>query len=272
MASRMDKYHSPEDKKINTSRYSKNEQLYEQLYTNRVITEFTNTKFDNVVDLSTLSTDKTVNRREQYKKDKYLSQTNTIPKVDSYQYLDPLKEKEPDLAEKNYNINDILEEARKNRNIEDESEKRKRLRNVEYSILSDLSKEKLKEYHDNKKQKLTKEEEENLEDLIHTITSNSLRKKIDDELLSELLPTKELDTIISEELISSEDNDNDNREDGIDDSFYTKSMDLSTEDLELEEDRSFLEDKKMGIIPKILITLFVLAIIGIIIYIIYHFI
>lgn len=51
------------------------------------------------------------------------------------------------------------------------------------------------EYRENKK-KMSKDEEENLEELIHTITSNSLRKKIDDELLSDLLPTEEDETII----------------------------------------------------------------------------
>ena len=210
-----------------------------------------------------------------------------------------------DPSEKNYNINDILSEARKNRSLTSNDEK-KRLKTVEYSILSDLSKEKLAEYRENKK-KMSKDEEENLEELIHTITSNSLRKKIDDELLSDLLPTEEDETIISKELLSSiedtedialeknkvnEDSDKENsdKEDSdkedflkdttnemeIDCSFYTKSMDLSKEDFEIDDDDSdddsFLEESKMSTTKKIFLVCFIVLVIAIVGYIVYRFI
>ena len=186
MASRMEKYHSENADSIQ-SRSTKNEHLYQQLYTNKVYTEFSNNEPNNIVDLSNLKNEKILNRREQFQKNKLLNvdETDIINNCNSKFNSEIVEDK----SEKNYNINDILENARKNRKEDDELEKKRRLKNVEYSILSDLSHDKLKEYRENKK--LTKDEEENLEELIHTITSNSLRKKIDDELLSDLMPSEE---------------------------------------------------------------------------------
>ena len=149
---------------------------------------------------------------------------------------------------------------------------------------------------------MSKDEEENLEELIHTITSNSLRKKIDDELLSDLLPTEEDETIISKELLESiedtEDialeknkvNEDSDKEDSdkedflkdttnemeIDRSFYTKSMDLSKEDFEIDDDDSdddsFLEESKMSTTKKIFLVCFIVLVIAIVGYIVYRFI
>jgi len=298
MVSRMDKYHS-ESIPANQSRFQKNEHLYESLYNNKVVTEFSGIN-NNVLDL-TSGTSNSSNRRENYQKNKasfpnYRADV-VEEKVAFPNSIDKIIE---DPSEKNYNINDILSEARKNRSLTSNDEK-KRLKTVEYSILSDLSKEKLAEYRENKK-KMSKDEEENLEELIHTITSNSLRKKIDDELLSDLLPTEEDETIISKELLASiedtedialeknkvnEDSDKENsdKEDflkdttnemEIDRSFYTKSMDLSKEDFEIDDDDSdddsFLEESKMSTTKKIFLVCFIVLVIAIVGYIVYRFI
>lgn len=293
MVSRMDKYHS-ESIPANQSRFQKNEHLYESLYNNKVVTEFSEIN-NNVLDL-TSGTSSSSNRRENYQKNKasfpnYRADV-VEEKVAFPNSIDKIIE---DPSEKNYNINDILSEARKNRSLTSNDEK-KRLKTVEYSILSDLSKEKLAEYRENKK-KMSKDEEENLEELIHTITSNSLRKKIDDELLSDLLPTEEDETIISKELLASiedtEDisleknkvNEDSDKEDflkdttnemEIDRSFYTKSMDLSKEDFEIDDDDSdddsFLEESKMSTTKKIFLVCFIVLVIAIVGYIVYRFI
>ena len=153
MASRMDKYHSNDATSIQ-SRSSKNEHLYEKLYTNKVFTEFTNEP-TNIIDLSNLNNDSSLNRREQFQHSKLLNQNEETKK---YSFDNIQNNFKVDKREKNYNINDILEDARKNRKEEDELEKKRRVKSVEYSILSDLSQEKIKEYHDNKN-KLTKDEE-----------------------------------------------------------------------------------------------------------------
>ena len=283
MVSRMDKYR-PDSAKNIQSRSKKNEHLYEQLYTNKVYTEFTNIIDDNVVDLQSFSQSNVPIKREDYQKNRILNseiqhETSQIPTVDNSKKFDSLEDK-------NYDINSVLENAKRNRNIDDELKQKRYLKTVEYNILSDLTMDKLKEERD-KQQKLTKEEEENLEELINTITSNSLRKKIDDELLSDLLPSKDSETIISKQLLDdleqadSSDNaqltdtnseEDDDENEGIDKSFYTKSMDLSEEDFEMEEDNSFIDPPKMNLTKKILIVIFILLIISIIGYVLYRFI
>ena len=226
------------------------------------------------------------NRREKFQRNKQLFSENMEENTGfSKKYKSTISTTQEYAAEKNYNINDILDSARKNREFDEETDKKRHMKMLEYNILSDLNQEKLKEYQERKKQ-LSRDEEENLEELIHTITSNSLRKKIDDELLSDLLPTEESETVISKELLEEINSENlnqtekidNNREEDtqnqkIDNSFYTKSMDLSEMDLDFsEEDESFLEDTKMSITKKIIISLFILLIIGIISYVVYHFI
>lgn len=284
MASRMDKY-SADSARPTRSRSQKNEHLYEQIYTNKVFTEFTEVENNNAIDLSTVSQGSSLNRREEFQRNRVLNSEMNSRRGFSTDTINVINDKETPM-DKNYNINDILDEARKNRTSLDDSEKKRHLKTVEYNILSDLSQEKLKEYRE-KKQKLSKDEEENLEELIHTITSNSLRKKIDDELLSDLLPSEESETLVSKQLLEEIEKANtannvintvveeDTTEHEIDKSFYTKSMDLSEEDFDFdeeEEDRSFLEDAKMSTSKKILITLFVLVVLGVIGFIIYRFI
>lgn len=274
MASRMDKYDSNYADSVH-SRLQKNNNLYEELYTNKVYTEFTDIDDTNIIDLSKVSSTSTNNRRENYKQSKFLNNDETVGKIfDSEEKLD-------EEENKSYNINDILDNARKNRS-DDEIERKRRLKTVEYNILSDLNQEKLKEYRESK-EKLLKNDKENLEELIHTITSNSLRKKIDDQLLGDLMPSDESETVISEELLQEIDNRTNNgdydyeQEDtmeqtGIDKSFYTKSMDLSEEDFDQESDESFIEEKELSTSKKIIIAIFILAVIGIIGYIVYKFI
>lgn len=286
MASRMDKYNKEENNSTTSSqhqsqsRLTKNEKLYEDLYTNKVYTEFNNSNFDNVIELDNINNNdsNTIMKREQFQKSKSLIPEEELSKTN---YNIDLLNNNVNNEEINYNINDVLENAKKNRNEQDEIEKKRRIKSVEYSILSDLSQEKIKEYQEKKQKKLTKAEEENLEELIHTITSNSLRKKIDDELLSDLLPTEESETIVSKELFDKieeieqrtmEIKTQMEEDDKMDNSFYTKSMDLSNEDFELEEDYSFIEEKKGGIISKVLIISLILIVICIIVYIICNFI
>lgn len=282
MASRMDKYNSELAQPI--SRSKKNEKLYQQLYDNKTFTEFSEVENDNVIDLSNVSSEHSMNKRQIFHKNKAFNSVNNSKMNFSPRNINDIGHEEMPM-EKNYNINDILDEARKNRVTVDELEKKRHLKAVEYNILSDLSQEKLKEYRESK-QKLTKAEEEDLEELIHTITSNSLRKRIDDELLGDLLPSEESETIISKQLLDELDVANtldnitvseDTDELEIDDSFYTKSMDLSEEDFDVEyeeeeEDRSFLEDANMDISKKVLLVLFILVILGIIWFVIYYFI
>ena len=169
-------------------------------------------------------------------------------------------------------------------------EKKRKLRTTEYNILADLTAEKLKEHQEKKKEVLTKEEEVELEELIHTITSNTMRQEIDNELLSNLMPTELDETIVSQDLsemlladdnedttidsssdIEKEMDDTESTLSKIDDSFYTKSMDLSDRDFVAsydsndEIDNSFQEDgNKKSIIIKVIVVIFIIVLIAII--------
>ena len=287
MSSRMDKYNQVS--RDASSRTTKNQQLYKDVYSNKTYTEFTSMDKDNVIELNTGTTEP-ISRRSNTSRTRMFyedmknrnSNKDIVNMNSSYQRI--LEEQ----SDRSYNINDILEHARKNRTDLNEEERKRKIKSAEYSILSDLSKEKLKEYQERKEKGITKYEEENIEELIHTITSNSLRQRIDDQLLEDLLPQNDSDTLISKTLLEEIENgkvddiDDDTKdqssntseiEKGLDKSFYTRSMDLKKEDLivpenEEENDTSFEEEKEgpLKIVVGILLILIVLGIVGFIFY------
>lgn len=297
MLSRTEKYDNNNSNNQRLTRSQKNSQLYDTIYTNTTYTQFDKIETDdNIVDLSQIN-DNSNNKRENYQKTKFFNQENYLEEK-PFEELKKSYDEELNNNKKVYDINEILESAKKNRDISDEIEKQQRIKNAEYSILSDLSHQKLKEYHDQKK-KMSRKDEEDLEELINTITSNSLRNKIDDELLMDLMPEEESETIISKQLADEieeynivntanieiseevreklkeepiqETNTND-KIDKIDNSFYTKTLDLSEEDLDEneleEEDKMFIEDNK-SVLSKILLVLFTLIVLAVIAYLIY---
>lgn len=286
MTSRMERYNN--SSRDVSSRTTKNQQLYKELYSNKTYTEFTNIENDNVVELN--SSDDLFNntRRSNLNRNK-INYTDSIvqtPRRSDFGINSSYQKILEEDKEKSYNINDIMEMARRNRTELDENEKKLKIRSAEYSILSDLSQEKLKEYQERKEKGLSKDEEENLEELIHTITSNGLRKKIDDQLLTDLLADEDSDTFVSKKLLDEIDNgsndtisdeikDNtDTIEKGLDTSFYTRSMDLKKDDLIMpsnendEDDLSFADEKEgpVKVIVTIVLVLLVLAIVGYVFY------
>lgn len=135
-----------------------------------------------------------------------------------------------------------------------------------------------------KKQEL-EEETDSLQELINTITSKSMRKDIDklqssddnNELLSDLLPKDQNETIITEsiskEILAREQEKTKTmsleqpKEDEIDRSFYTKSMDLSDKDFEMDDE--FVEKEKNGsviVFFKILIAIILVVGIAILVF------
>lgn len=293
MASRMERYTNNQDNRP-TSRLERNKKVYEDLYTNVGYTQFT--KLDsNVVDLSSSSSfDEQTGRREQYQRNRevfpFISTTESFTMTDNH-YEEELDSFD---NEKVYDINEVLKEAKKNREHPDELEKRRKLRTTEYNILAELNNEKIKEYKEKKKEVLTEEEEEQLEELIHTITSNTMRQDINQQLLNDLMPTNMDETVIDEnmsaelsekiqkDMLSEEtsfpktdDNDEQKTEAiTLDESFYTKSMDLSKEDLESDDSEEELFDDvapKRSKIVKIFIVLAMLIILIVILIIAYYY-
>lgn len=293
MTSRMDRYEN--NKNSNSSRLTKNKELYEHLYTNSSYTEFTDINSSNVMDLTSNTTNKE-GRRENYQRQRKFTDSLGNNDESTFRYNEYSYHQIIEPNTKDYDINLVLEKARKNRVEVDELEKKRKLRTTEYNILADLTAEKLKEHKEKKKEVLTKEEEVELEELIHTITSNTMRQEIDDELLSNLMPTELDETIVSQDLsemlligdnedtiIDSGDDIEEKMDDTestlskIDDSFYTKSMDLSDRDFidsydySDEADNSFQEcDNKKSTVIKILITIAIIILIAIIAAVLYN--
>ena len=285
MTSRMDRHDA--NKNTSSSRLSKNKELYENLYTNSSYTEFTGIKSSNVIDL-TSSENKKTSRREDYQRKREFAHTLGNDEDSDFKYSRYSYNQIIEPSMKDYDINIVLENAKKNRSDVDELEKKRKLRTTEYNILADLTEEKLKEHKEKKKEVLSEEEKEELEELIHTITSNTMRQEIDDELLSGLMPTKLDETIIFQDLseqvmledsvdvdVSDSNDGNDDTEttmSKLDDSFYTKSMDLSDQDLipsyddgDDEIDDSFKDttNKKNIVIKCIVALVITILIVGI---------
>ena len=295
MSSRMDRYN--DQIRSISSRTTKNQQLYKELYSNKTYTEFTDNVKDNIVDLT--NTDNTnVNRRSNFNRTRSLYEDrmygNSKELETPRKTIRELLEEESEI--KNYNINDVMDMARKNRTLEDEEEKKKKIKSAEYSILSDLSQEKLKEYRERKEKGISREEEAALDELIHTITSKSLRKKIDDELFNDLLPDSDDEETVSRDLINEisdapvkmDESDDEKEytkdqventadlENGLDKSFYTRSMDLKREDLILNDDEEepeddSYEDGKNSVFKIILTIVIVTVLVAVFAYVIYKY-
>lgn len=287
MSTRMDRY--DDSKKLNKSRLSKNKDLYVNLSNNLSYIEFTDVNSSNIIDLTSKETPNT-GRREKYHRNKDVNNAFgsnydfKVPDTD-YSYNNDSK------STKSYDINLILENAKKNRGEVDELERKRKLHNLENDILTVLTQEKLKTQKERPKEVLSEEEKVELEELVHTITSKKVRNKIDNELLSGLMPSKLDETLVSEDLSTKLSEESNNKAEGnydrkkeedsttmskIDSSFYTKSMDLSDEDLLPDKDDEndvnlFEEDNNVkNMIIKITIALGITVLVVIVVFIVYN--
>lgn len=279
MASRMERYQDPDQRKQARSRIERHKDLYEDFYTKTVFKEIQSTdeiiSNDQAVDLTSMKLDKTT--RENYHKMKEIGDFISpveIKKTDELSLYCQQEEKE-----KNYDINSVLDEAKKNREEIDELEKKRKLKNTDYNILANLKPADIDLYQKKAKKK---NKEDELEELIHTITSTSLKNKIEQQmeednkdLLSDLMPSSINETIISEELSKeildkevSENEKDEPEKNEVDRSFYTRSMDLSDADFDEEASDEFVEEKhSVAMFFKVLIV--VISITAIIVAIFY---
>ena len=279
----MDRYQDTKEKPRVTSRREKNQNLYQDFYNKTRFTEVKELDERPVIDLSQLEMKKQT--RENYHK---------LKEFEDLIVREPQKKKD-DLSvffqedeNKVYDINSILLKKKKNREEIDELEKKRRLRNTEYNILANLKPNEVEEYKQKimgKKQEL-EEETDSLQELINTITSKSMRKDIDklqssddnNELLSDLLPKDQNETIITEsiskEILAREQEKTKTMsieqpsENEIDRSFYTKSMDLSDKDFEMDDE--FVEkEKNSSVIVFFKILIAIILVVGIAILVFY---
>lgn len=268
MKSRMDKYQDTSSKKTEIKRINKNQDLYSDFYTNTKYTNLEEYEDDHVVDF--YSSSKNMNKRSDYQKVK--DYKNLMPTKEINNKEDLKKYLEED--NKIYDINNIIANAKKNRQVQEEEKERKRkLHNSQYNIFEGTTLEELKE-----RKKKIEEEKEKIDEMINTISSSQLRNDIDNELekelFSDLMPTQTKKEALAEEvqklMKETEDLDEETKEptlQDIDRSFYTKSMDLTDADFEMDDEL----EKELGknhTFLKILLLFILLVVIGVAVYLI----
>lgn len=300
MPTRMDRYREEIEKKT-YSRSDRNKELYENLGNNTRYTNITDVTNANAIDLTQAT--KNTNTREGYHQIKEYKKIEPVPKVkkdlEDFNFLYQNREN------RIYDVNRVLEEARKNRG-QDEKEEKRKLKNNSYNIITSLDREELEKYRQERLNRIRTPEEEELRELIDTITSKTLAGEIDKatsvDLLSDLMATNILDKVAppipdikdseeseedeektdpelelsrevldkaqleeikkvtTEELTQKEEPEEKNKLTGADTDFYTRSMDLSDQDFEMDTD---FQEKKMPIALKIFLSILIIAVLAI---------
>lgn len=272
MASRMDRYRDEEE---NLSRSSKNSELYE----NNDIGSVPERPIDiNSVNAVEIDRKADLRSRENYHRAKELGflSEDEEDKNEEEKKLDEFNEIYKPNERKVYDINTILEEAR--RENSDDSVKKDKRKNDDFI----LTKEEIEKYRKEREERARKDNEK-MKDFINTITSKTLRGEIDEatgvDLLSDLLATSEYDRISNNtEILDKEAIDKVKEKakeydsvpekpkelKSMDDSFYTKSMELNTKDFDMDDE--FIEQKEMPSILKVLLVILLLVLVGVLIY------
>ena len=234
---------------------SKNKYLYDDI--NNVIgyEEITDFNPENGIDLSNI---RNTNSREEYKKYKDYQ--------DIFGKTEEKKEEAVEEEEKKiYDINSVLEKKRK-------------LKENKYATLADTAQLNLEKAESLEKASGNDIDEKELTDLINTITSHNLLKDIKDaessndekedeaDLLSDLLATHvdlNLEEGIASEYLAKEHEESEKEEKEIDNSFYTKSMDLSEQDFEFSDEIEAERKAKIKVII-IIVVILLLIVIGVV--------
>jgi autonomous glycyl radical cofactor GrcA len=236
MASRMEKYYSMNnDLDVPKRRVEKNQDLYGNLYEDYEV-ENNITKISNTGEIDFNKVRQMLNKEDE-------------------SLLKPIKPsisvKEQILEEKNYDIREILKEAKENHK-------------------DDFPKVNIEDIKANQKLDNLEDETRELKELIHTITSVSKIAKNDEDdsfftLLNDLKATSVIESDAINKIVNEQVKEELAREEPkVDESFYTTTIPLKNDDLEEEtkkpEKKNNLFIKILGYILLVLITSF--AILG----------
>ena len=272
---RMERYDSSNRNTVR-SRTEKNKDLYNDLGRLEKYTTLTDVSKIDAVELSAAK--KNYRTREGYHSLKdYDMNIEEKPKerkeLDEFNFL-------YNNEHKTYDINKVLEEAKELRE-KDALEKKRKLHNEKYNILESSEEDLEKFKEETKLRHKPIENEEELEELIHTITSKELREEIDkaesndnNSLLSDLMATNVNEEVLKPIATKIEDSkvEDDTKKldkvkektmslkDEIDKSFYTKSLDLSEEDFESDDDEEVKPSKFIGFLKFLFSLILILAV------------
>ncbi len=171
MQSRMDKYNSSDI--AYKSRTQKNQDLYEDVKTSSLKDFNVNSNFS-VIDADADSID--ISKLGKILDEKYNEYTPKRRSIEVPAYEEEPIVSQPLVDTKEYDINAILQKAKQGKNVDYNKERLKKVREAQYEILNNLDLE-LKKVEDAKKNSERKAEEDNLMNLINTITQLEIKNK-----------------------------------------------------------------------------------------------
>ena len=272
---RMERYDSSNRSTLR-SRTEKNQDLYNDLGRLEKYTTITDVSKIEAVELNAAK--KNYRTREGYHSlkdyDLNIEKPLVRKELDEFNYLYNTDE------HKTYDINRVLEEAKELRE-KDALEKKRKLHNEKYNILESSEEDLEKFKEETKLRHKPIENEEELEELINTITSKELREEIDkresndnNSLLSDLMATNVNEEVLKPIATKIEDvnKEDDTKKldkvkektmslkDEIDKSFYTKSLDLSEEDFESDDEEEIKPSKFIGFLKFLFSLILILAV------------
>ena len=171
MQSRMDKYNSSDI--AYKSRTQKNQDLYEDVKTSSLKDFDVNSNFS-VIDADADSID--ISKLGKILDEKYNEYTPKRRSIEVPAYEEEPIVSQPLVDTKEYDINAILQKAKQGKTVDYNKERLKKVREAQYEILNNLDLE-LKKVEDAKKNSERKAEEDNLMNLINTITQLEIKNK-----------------------------------------------------------------------------------------------
>lgn len=169
MQSRMDKYNSSDI--AYKSRTQKNQDLYEDVKTSSLKDFDVNSNFS-VIDADSID----ISKLGKILDEKYNEYTPKRRSIEVPAYEEEPIVSQPLVDTKEYDINAILQKAKQGKNVDYNKERLKKVREAQYEILNNLDLE-LKKVEDAKKNSERKAEEDNLMNLINTITQLEIKNK-----------------------------------------------------------------------------------------------
>ena len=198
MQSRMDRYNNVDSTNTQAkSRTQRNQSLYEKIKTSDIKRHDLSNNMS-VIDGNIKSID--INKVHNFLDEKYGDNTAKrrsidLPEIDENVEVDPI------MDTKEYDINAIIEKAKQGKNIDYSKERLKKVREAQFEILNNLDSEIQNLSSLDRAKEKRKQQEENLKELINTITEIELQNKMKDtssdfDLLSDLMddaPTKEVE-------------------------------------------------------------------------------
>ena len=250
----MDRYYKKETKGV--SRTDRNKRLYNSIYSYGKYSNIEGiASIDNTNEIDITKIKKMLDNREKYQTER---KVRKITDEEQVQEL-PVHKKYKEDTERTYDIRDVLSKAKEHKEPDD---KERVLSKTSYDVLKNINLKKntsIKDYYD---------ENEDLKEMIQTITNTSMLNKLDDtDLAADMfsdLKGKDEDTKVGnldnlKDLIeeSKKQNVDKKMEKTMDDSFFTSSLKLKKAD--------FVGDnsgKKGSVFKTIFITILILGIIA----------